>query len=114
MTTLTSRKAEYLLLSFGLLLGLVLAGGLYLYINRRHAGQDFASLADLRKSMLESSGPLTGRSTELRDILNPHPDDLLIYDLRPNLNVTFQGVNVRTNSCGMRERELTYQKSSNT
>ena len=115
MATFSSRKLELSLLAFGLLLGLLCAGGLYLYLNRMHAGRDFASLNDLRRTMLESSGPTAaGRNVDLRELLNPHPDDFIIYDLRPNLDVLFQDVSVKTNSCGMRERQLPFGKANDT
>jgi len=45
-------------------------------------------------------------SVTLAAIIQPHADDEIIYDLRPELrDVPFQGVPVSTNSCGMRDRE---------
>lgn len=112
---LLSKRSQYIFLSsFGVLAGALLALLLFIVLNSGREGRDFESLAHLRQSMLESSGPLEGRTVELRDILNPHPNDQLIYDLRPNLDVIFQGVRVRTNSCGMRNDEIAHQKPANT
>ena len=75
----------------------------------RHPGRSFESLEDLRASMLQAGAP-AGGAVDLRDIVYPHPDDHIIYDLRPNLDVVFQKVPVRTNSCGMRGREVSLVK----
>lgn len=69
-------------------------------------GTTFENLTDLRKSMLIDSGEgVSEDSVPLRNIIFPHPNDQIIFDLRPNLDVRFQRANVRTNSCGMRDRE---------
>ena len=38
----------------------------------------------------------------LKEILLPHPNTHLIFDLKPNMNVTFQRSHVQTNECGFR------------
>jgi hypothetical protein len=50
-------------------------------------------------------------SVNLRAIINPDPDDKIIYRLRPNLDAMFQGVPLKTNSCGMRGPEVTPGKA---
>ncbi len=94
---------------FGLVL-LAVSAEVYLRVsNRLHRGSSFESLADLRDSMLTREAPSSG-SLDLRDIIYPNPDDHIIYELRPNLDVTFQKVPVHTNSCGMRNREVATEK----
>lgn len=103
------------LVAFGLLLGiLVLAFGVEILDRiqeHRGKGSDFGSLNELRAEMVSSDQqPANGGSVSLRAIIYPHPDDHIIYDLRPNISVTFQKVPVRTNSCGMRGAETTISK----
>ncbi|MBN8547898.1 MAG: SGNH/GDSL hydrolase family protein, partial [Deltaproteobacteria bacterium] len=77
-------------------------------------GTTFNNLNDLRLAMLSPEDKPTGNAgVNLRAILNPHPDDRIIYDLRPDLDVTFQRVPVKTNSCSMRDRERSFAKEPN-
>jgi len=46
----------------------------------------------------------------LRELIQPTNDRDLVYTLRPNLETWFKGVSVRTNSLGLRERELLKKK----
>jgi hypothetical protein len=107
-------KAKLFLICFGLALGLgavEIASGLI----KKPSASEFESLEDLRRTMLaEDSERDPTEGSSLRAIINPHLDDRIIYDLRPNLNVKFQGVPVRTNSCGMRSPERTVQKQTDT
>jgi hypothetical protein len=106
-------KAQIALVSFGIACGLV-AVLIFLYIRTRTpAGSEFENIADLRRSMLQDDAPKGGQAT-LRSIIQPHPDDSLVFDLRPNLSVNFQGVPVRTNICGMRQGPVVVQKPKNT
>jgi hypothetical protein len=43
-----------------------------------------------------------------RDIIRPHPNERIVYDLRPNLDTEYKGAPLSTNRLGMRdvEREL--------
>jgi hypothetical protein len=52
----------------------------------------------------------TERNISLRGIIEPHPDNSIIYTLRPNLDLTFIRARVKTNSCGMRSPERPIQK----
>lgn len=97
----------------GCLLGGLAAYGAATIMYAPKAGTTFENLEDLRRAMLTDS-PNNSGTVPLRALLNPHPDDRIIYDLRPNLDVTFQGVNVRTNSCGMRSPERPLQKPPGT
>lgn len=113
--TPTPFKVKLILISFGLILGLVGLEGAMYFIGGRIPGTEFSSLDDLRRAMLrpdkstDGSGPLS-----LRSIVNPHPNDRIIYDLRPNLDVKFQRAQVTTNSCGMRDTETSITKDPDT
>ena len=102
-----------------LVLGVTLGSGFvyfawYLFL-KPAAGTTFESLTDLRKSMLiETQDSESKDSVPLRTIIYPHPNDQIIFDLRPNLNVRFQRAAVRTNSCGMRGPDYTIAKPENT
>lgn len=79
-------------------------------------GSTFKSTDDLRRSMMESGAEdtKTDGTVSLRSIIKPHPSDRIIYTLKPNLNVRFQGVNVKTNSVGLRGPEIPLEKASGT
>lgn len=79
-------------------------------------GAEFSDLNDLRLRMVErdSRDLKQDKSVSLRSIIFPDPSDEIIYQLAPSLNVKFQGVDVRTNSCGMRGKESTVVKAANT
>jgi hypothetical protein len=83
-------------------------------LNANSEGESFESVADIRAAMVTARPAGGSESLDLRDIVYPHPDDHIIYDLRPNLNVTFQKVPVRTNSCGMRGPEVSIIKAPET
>ena len=109
------------LVAFGLVLGLVGAELVLRVMHRPKAGLEFESLDDLRRTILSGESGTSAQPTEervrranLRSIINPHPDDQIIYDLKPNLDLVFQNVRVTTNSCGMRSPERSILKPSNT
>lgn len=118
-------RAKAVLVLLGLAIGLCGAELASRILRRGPAGSQFADLADLRKAML--TGEMDGRqmdgaaaggdpvsSVNLRSIINPDPDDRVIYRLRQGLEVNFQGVPVRTNSCGMRGPERQVAKPGGT
>ncbi len=119
----TTFKQKAALLGGGLIVGLVFSALLYFPLksfvhwlrSSSAEGSTFESLDELRSSMLESDerDVKQDHSVSLRSIISPHPSDAIIYDLRPNIDVRFQGVPVRTNSCGMRGREIAIPKSEN-
>ena len=101
-------------LLMGTLLALVITQPL-LVLLRRTQGQEFQDLNSLRSSMLGGSDKETDKDgSTLRAIVNPHPNDRLIYDLRQNLRTTFKRVPVRTSSCGTRGPEHSLTKPPHT
>ena len=108
-------KARLILVAFGLTLGLAAAIGVYAWIRHSKRNMEFNTLDDLRAS-IASAGDAeeSGSGVSFRSIITPHPDDRIIYELRPNLDVIFQNVGVKTNSCGMRGPERSISKPSNT
>jgi hypothetical protein len=111
-------SVKVVLVLFGLALGLVgFEIGLRI-INRTPAGSQFESLADLRSSILRGGADDTNtdpkRPVTLANIILPHSNDQIIYDLKPRHRVTFQGVRTETNSCGMRWPEMPLKKPKDT
>ncbi len=105
---------------FGLILGLVsLAIGLEVYgrvVQKLKRGSQFSSVQELQSEMVkgdEDADPAQG-SVSLRSLIFPNPDDKIIYDLRPSIEVNFQKVPVRINSCGMRGGEVAITKAPGT
>ena len=105
-----SKRKEWLLRSglilFGLAIGAIVSE-VALGIIQDRSGSSFSSVEDLKRAMLDPEASLVkkqGKAT-LRDIITPHPDNNLIYHLRPHVETEFQGVPVETNSCGMRGPE---------
>lgn len=116
MSSELSLKGKLVLVGFGLLIGLVASEFVLRQIKHSRAGSEFESIEALEASILQEddrdhSNP---DSVSLRSIINPNPDRKIIYDLRPNLDVTFQRVNVRTNSCAMRDVEREVSKPAYT
>lgn len=109
-------KAKLFLLAFGCLSGLGMALILLMILQVPQAGTQFESLEDLRRTMIQrdSRDTKADDSVSLRSIVVPHPSDDIIYELAPNLDVKFQGVSVKTNSCGLRSPEIPLTKSPNT
>lgn len=85
-------------------------------MNRGKSATDFASIDDLRTSLDEEGHNLDshGGGVSLKSIIAPHPSNDVIYDLRPNIEVTFQRAHVTTNSCGMRSPERPFSKTPHT
>lgn len=115
MTTPLSLRSKIFLIAFGLVMALICFEGALAILSFTRKGTEFSSINDLRNEMSEvgnekgESGSLT-----LKGIINPHDDDHIIYDLKPNLSVQFQGVPVITNSCGMRSPERPIKKPRDT
>lgn len=122
MTTEVTWKAKLALILFGITLSLVvLEVGLRLFFPPAR-GTEFADLNEVRKAMLDQtalapeSNAAQGEpgSANLRGLVAPHPNDNIIYDLIPNLDITFQRAPVHINSCGMRSPERPVRKPENT
>lgn len=119
-----SMWTKVLLVALGLLLGIggaVLGAEIIIrvmYPSTR--GTQFSSLDELRRTILQGnaqsdpalSSPDSGGN--LRALVNPHPSDRIIFDLKPSLDLTFQRARVRTNSCGMRDKERSIAKPPDT
>lgn len=105
---------KFLLILFGIVIGAACITPVILYAKHKNEGAHFASLNDLRRSMSEHDerDVKEDGSVSLRSIIQPHASDDIIYTLRPNLNVKFQGVPVRTNSFGMRGAEISEEKQA--
>jgi hypothetical protein len=103
---------------FGLLLALLFwwSWTRFWWWTQPREGTEFSSLDDLRAAMIQRDGRdvKSDGSLSLRSIVQPHPRDDIIYTLRPNLSVRFQGVDVRTNSKGMRYKEVEVSKPKET
>lgn len=101
---------------FGIFLGLGALEVALEILRGRRSATEFEDIGDLRRAMLNDDAVTNGKpgNTPLRHIIYPQSDDKIIYDLRPDLDVKFQRVNVKTNSCGMRSPERPMVKSPNT
>lgn len=117
-------KSKITLALFGTVIGLLLVVAVYPllkrladdYARQLPDGSQFESLDQFKRAMLVR-GPedmKADRSVSLRSIITPHPDNKIIYDLLPNLDVRFQGVRVETNSCSFRDSEYPIEKSADT
>jgi len=101
----------------GLLFGLIVAKTvLWLRGGQVPAGAQYENLEEFRRAMLDHDerDVKADDSVSLRSIIEPDDSDLIIYHLRPNLNVRFEGVPVKTNSFGMRNREISKKKPDGT
>jgi len=76
------------------------------------AGAAFESVEDLRRVIAERDerDNRDGGDVSLRSILIPNPADLIIFELKPGLNIKFQSVPLRTNSFGLRGPEVEVRK----
>ena len=114
-------KGNLILLAIGLTIGSIfgLIGGklaLDIIYPDRH-GQEFETLDDLRQSITKGpkkTSTSKSRSVDLRELITPHPSDLIIYTLRPNIELLFHRELVTTNSFGMRDKEYSLEKPENT
>lgn len=107
---------KFLLLLGGSLIGCLLTVPVYLYLRTPDNRQSFENLDQLRTQLssrderdVKSDGSLSLRSIVLAD-----EQDDIIYRLAPNLKVKFQGVDVSTNSFGMRGPEVKLEKAEDT
>lgn len=113
-------KVKLGLVGFGVLFAVIVSALVLQFVPLAPKGTEFASLADLRKALTNGSEPAalenTGDAarTSMRTIVQAHPDDKLIYTLKPNMDLTFMRANVKTNSCGMRSPERPIEKPQNT
>ncbi|MFT7668077.1 MAG: hypothetical protein ACI8X5_000764 [Planctomycetota bacterium] len=57
--------------------------------------------------------PEVGGRTRFVDIIRPNANDKIIYDLRPNLDTTFKGKKLTTNSVGFRDPERVFDAQEN-
>ncbi len=105
MSASFSWKAKLLLVFGGLVFGLVLSEVALRFLRTDKSGSEFENLADLRRAMLRPDQKSNSGKVTLADLIYPNPDDRIIYELRPNLNLRFQRAQVETNSCGMRDLE---------
>lgn len=119
MPKINTVLTKVFLILFGIGLALLLVE-LGLRVLGKDDGRTFGSFDEVRKTIISEprdssdapSDPMV-RSANLRAIINPHPDNRIIFELAPNLNLTFQKVPVRTNSCGMRGPEVERPKPAN-
>lgn len=93
------------LAAFGVVLGLAVSVAALEVLKSRPRGTEFENLDELRASMNAPDGPDQPDSSNLKHLTVSHPDDEIIYELRPGLDLIFQRARVRTNSCGMRDVE---------
>ena len=107
-------REKLVLVTFGLLIGALGIGGILWFRQASRAGSAFESIDELRRVMLESDAKPTDQGVSLRSIITPHPDDNIIFDLRPHLNIKFQSVPVTTNECGMRDKPRRIPRSEDT
>ncbi|HMO01374.1 MAG TPA: SGNH/GDSL hydrolase family protein [Oligoflexia bacterium] len=113
---MNNQKINLLLLLFGSLLGALIAlTALWLISKQSNGRNTFESLAELKKKITERSKDdyKSDGSVSLRSIIQPENSDDIIFSLKPNLKVKFQGASVKTNSFGMRDREITLEKQAN-
>lgn len=106
-----SLRSRVALAGFGTILALGISIVALQLIPLAPKGTEFDSLADVRRALQgptdRSGAPSTPRegNTSLKQIVQSHPSDEIIYTLQPHLNLTFMRANVVTNSCGMRSPE---------
>lgn len=76
------------------------------------AGSKFESVDDLRAALkVPNKGKNRSKKTaSLKELLVPNPSNLIIYELAPNLDLTFMRSQVVTNSHGMRDLPRSLKK----
>lgn len=109
-------KFKAAFVAVGLLFGFIISEAALELIGVPGSQQEYESLDDLRLAMLDFDDTKQDHheSLPLAGIINPNPNDKIIYDLRPDLDVVFQNQPVQTNSCGMRDKERTIAKPFDT
>jgi len=100
---------KIILVLFGLAMGGALSELALKYLHHSRQGSEFENLNDLRAAMLQPEGS-TNEGASLKSIVEPNPNDKIIFELRPNLDLKFMRVQVKTNSCGMRDVERSVVK----
>ena len=65
-------------------------------------------------AIVNSPEPRTNGELTLGDLIRPNADDLIVYELRPNLRGRFMGQEVSLNSLGMRDLERSRVKAPGT
>lgn len=112
-------KDKIILISFGLLMGLIILGITYPLLKYfgieifTPAGSKFETVDDLRAELSKPKNTNKDKIT-LKDLFIPHSSNLIMFELAPNLDVRFQRANVKTNSHGMRDKERSVEKPDNT
>ncbi len=114
-------RQNLLLLAVGSIIGI--ASGLFIgrsvlsdYFNNQPEGAGYESVEEFRAAIKkrDKRDIKSDKSVSLRSIIDPHPSDLVMYTLKPNLDVKFQGVRLRTNAFGLRGSEVSLKKPENT
>jgi hypothetical protein len=106
------------LILFGAFFALALSAIALQFIPTAPKGTEFNSLEDLRRALdtpadAQSTAP-TESNISLKKLVQSHPDNSIIYTLRPNLDLKFMRARVVTNSCGMRSPERPLAKPAGT
>lgn len=116
MSRLKTYGLNIALVCFGLLVGLLIAEGALKVLRHYKRGSEFENLGELREAMLQVPDKSAGseRRATLGDIVIPNPDDQIIYELKPDLDLKFMRAQVRTNSWGMRGPEVEIEKPADT
>lgn len=111
-----SLKAKLVLAGFGASCAFIVSVLVLQFVPLSERGTEFESIEELRRTMVQS-GPSEetssiegGARVSLRALVRPHPNDSIIYTLKPDLDLTFMRARVRTNSCGMRSPERSIVK----
>lgn len=113
-----TKQQKIILICFGSIVGIALGLGvgytLKYFLKKPvvQEGAEFENISDFRAAMLGSDerDVKEDNNVSLRTLIQPDASDLIIYTLKPNLDVKFQGVNVKTNSFGLRGPEITKEK----
>lgn len=115
-----SKRIKIGLVLFGVALGLVLGEISLEVLQRAPRGTQFEKLSDLKRALVDESSVAqqddvqASERVTMKHIVNPHPNDRIIYDLRPGLSGQFAGAPISINSCGMRGPEVEIEKPSGT
>ncbi len=97
-------------ISFGCLVGFIVKK--IVFPSNLSAGAEFENISDFRRAMIghDERDIKENNNVSLRTMIEPNDSDLIIYTLKPNLDVKFEDVNVKTNSFGLRGPEITKEK----